>query len=160
MGRGRDPGGSRNIDSLRRRQARRADAARTQKVHREKQRTATRKHTRSFFSPGLSVAKRQARKLGSEVRVEQTGGGGGLLGRGRWTEAAIEIVSPSMSISVCFSAGDDEGSGGNSAIDVRIDGRRVSNCPPEVLQSGDRRGFVAWLEETLRSAAERAQRGA
>ncbi len=121
-------------------------------------RAATRKHTRRFLSPALGVARKRARKLGTDVRVEQTGGGGGLLGRNRWTEATIEIVSPS--ISVWFSAGDDNGAGATSAIDVRIDGRRVSNCPPDLLQSGDRRGFVAWLEDALSSAAQRAQRGA
>ncbi len=153
MGRGKGAGGTGNIDSLRRKQARRADAARGQRARREKLRAAAQKHTRGFLSPARSAVAKKARELGTEMRVETRGGGGGLLGRGRWAEATVELVTPA--VCVWFGAGEN---GGSSAIDVRLDGRRVSNCPPEIIQSGDRPAFAAWLEDALGAAVDRAPR--
>lgn len=89
--------------------------------------------------------------------MERTGGGGGWRGRARWAEAIVELVGPGVSL--FLSPGDRSGSGGTSTIDVRIGRRRVSVCPPEIIQSGDRRAFVEWLDDALSAAAERARKG-
>jgi hypothetical protein len=153
VSRGRDRSGTGSIDAARRRQTRRTAAARVLRAQKERLRAAERKHTRVFLSSTIKLARRYARSTGSNVRVERDGGGRGWRSHFSWTQAVVEL--PPTRIVIQFNVAGKSGSGGSSAIHVRLGRRLVSPCPLDLLQSGDRGQFTKWLEEALRMASER-----
>ena len=152
MSRGPDGSRTRDITSARRRGSRRAAAAHVQREKRRRLRATERKHVRSFLRLAARVARRSARDSGWKVQVERRDGGTGRRALVRWTEAVIQLVP--AEISVRFSLGDKRGSGSFSTIRVYAGRKLVRPCSAEVLQSGDRRAFTAWLEESLGRAAD------
>jgi len=154
MSRGPGGGRTRDIASARRKGSRRAAEARIRQEQRRRLRAVERKHTRQFLRVAAGVARRSARGFGGKVRVERSGGASGLRGRLRWTEAVLRL-SP-VEISVRFNVADKRGSGSSNAIRVYVGRTLVRPCPSELLQSGDRRAFTAWLGETLELAVERS----
>jgi hypothetical protein len=154
MSRGPDGGRTEDIGSARRRGSRRAAAAHARQEQRRRLRAIERKHTRRFLRLAARVAKRSSGKFGWKVQVERTGGGGWPWGLVRWTEAVVQLVP--MEVSVRFSLADKRGSSSSNAIRVYAGRRLVRPCPAQLLQSGDRRAFAAWLGETLVVAAKRS----
>lgn len=154
MSRGYDGGRTGDISSARRKGSRRAAAARVQREQRRRLRMIERKHTRRFLRLAGRVAKGRARNSGWKVEIERTDGATGRGAFVRWTEAVVQLVP--VEISVRFSLADKRASGSSSTIRVYAGRKLVRPCPVELLQSGDRQGFAAWLDESLGVAAERS----
>jgi hypothetical protein len=156
----RGPGGIRtkDINSARRRGSRRAAEARARREQRRRERAAERKHLRGLLKPAVRAARTKAREHGWEVRLERTKVSKGRWGRPSWTEAVIEL--PPSDVSIKFSVAGQKGSGSSNSIRVYAGRKLIRPCPSELLRSGDRRAFVAWLGEALTLAAERSQAGA
>ena len=154
MSRGPGGGRTRDIASARRKGSRRAAAAHVRQEQRRRLRAIERKHTRRFLSVAAKVAKRTAKGFGGQVQVEWLGGGTGPRRLVHWTEAVVQLAP--MDISVRFTLADKRGSGSSNAIRVYAGQKLVRPCPAELLQSGDRRAFAAWLRETLGLAVERS----
>ncbi len=154
MSRGPDGGRTGDMGSARRRGSRRAAATHARQEQRRRLRALERRHTRRFLWLAARVAKRSARKFGWKVQVERTGAAGGPWGLVRWTEAVVQLVP--VEVSVRFSLADKRGSSSSNAIRVYAGRKLVRPCPAQLLQSGDRRAFAAWLGETLMVAVERS----
>ncbi len=154
MSRGPDGGRTRDIASARRRGSRRAAAGHAQREKRRRLRGIERKHTRRFLWVAVRVARRSARGFGWKVQVERMGGATGPRGLLNWTEAVVQLAP--VDVSVRFNLTDKRGSGSSSAIRVYAGRKLVRPCPADLLQSGNRRLFAAWLGETLGLAAERS----
>ncbi len=154
MSRGPDGARTGDMGSARRRGSRRAAAAHARQEQRRRLRAIERKHARRFLWFATRVAKRSARKFGWKVQVERTGGTEGRWGRVRWTEAVVQLVP--VKISIRFSLADKRGSSSSGAIGVYAGRKLVRPCPAQLLQSGKRRAFAAWLGETIVLAAKRS----
>jgi hypothetical protein len=156
MSRGPDGDRTRDIASARRRGSRRAAAARVRQEQRRRLRVIERKHASGFLSVAVKVARRSARDFGWKVHVERMEGARGRWGLPRWSVAVVQLV-PSE-ISVRFALADNRGSNSSNAIGVYAGRKLVRPCPAQLLESGDRRAFAAWLGETLIVAAQRSRR--
>ncbi len=154
MSRGPDGGRTGDIGSARRRGNRRAAAALARQEQRRRLRATERKHTRRFLWVAARVARRSARRFGCKAQVERLGGAAGPRGLVSWTEAVIRFAP--VDVSVRFNLADKRGSGSSNAIRVYAGRKLVRPCPAELLQSGDRRAFAAWLGETLGLAVQRS----
>ncbi len=154
----RGPGGrTADIASARRKGSRRAAEARVRQEQRKRLRAGERKHARRFLRVAARVARRRVRDFGGRVRIERLGGATGLRGLLRWKEAVVQLAP--VDVSVRFTLADKRGSGSSNAIRVYAGRKLVRPCPEELLQSGGRRAFAAWLDDALGMAVDRAPSG-